>query len=352
MIHRQNYHDIRTYLKHIERVRQNEINTVKRARGHLRHLLTWCDATPFPKARAVDPTFPTYLITARADGKEKTLAPASIGKCLANARQFFQFARSEWPLRYKSISESWIEFLQPPRHLRAQSRLPVRQFYTIDQVLQIARVSTETLRQERGKVAVCMLFLSGMRSDALASLPIACVDLTNNAIHQLPEVGVRTKNRKAAITYLLQVPELLEVIHRWDERVRNKLPASALWYATLTSDGMALTGIDQAFIGRNNAIERDVRIICQRAGVPYLSPHKLRHGHVVYAIKMASTMAQMKAISQNVMHSSLVITDKVYGNLMGDDVGEIITHLGQHTSGDLLQQRLQELLEILQTQHA
>lgn len=351
MIHRQNYHDIRAYLKHIERVRQNDILTVKRARGHLRHLLEWADASPLPKARAVDPTFPAYLMTARADGKQKTLAPASVGKCLANARQFFTFARAEWPLRYKSISESWIEFLQPPRHLRAESRLPVRQFYTLDQVLQIARVSTETLRQERGKVAVCMLFLSGMRSDALASLPIACVDLAANAIHQLPEAGVRTKNHKAAITYLLQVPELLDVIHAWDQRVR-RLPVSALWYATLTSDGMALTGVDRAFEGRNNAIERDVRLICQRAGVPYLSPHKLRHGHVVYAIKLAQTMAQMKAISQNVMHSSLVITDKVYGNLMGDDVGEIITHLGHQTSGDILQQRLQELLEILQSHHS
>lgn len=75
--------------------------------------------------------------------------------------------------------------------------------YNLEDVLKIARVSTETLRQERGKIAVCMLFLSGMRAEALASLPISCVDLSAGEIAQLPEAGVRTKNRKAAITFLV-----------------------------------------------------------------------------------------------------------------------------------------------------
>ncbi len=73
--------------------------------------------------------------------------------------------------------------------------------YNLENVLKIACVSTEALPQERGKVAVCMLFLSEMRAEALASLPISCVDLSAGEIAQLPEAGVRTKNRKAAITF-------------------------------------------------------------------------------------------------------------------------------------------------------
>jgi len=167
MIHRQNYLDVRAYLDHIERVRQNAPETVKRARGHLRHLLEWADAQPFVKARSIDPTFPAYLLTARADGKPQTLAPASIAKCLTNARQFFDFARAEWPLRYKPLSVSWIELLQPPRHMRTDSRLPVREFWTLPDVLKVAAVSTATLREARAKVAVCLLFLSGMREPRL-----------------------------------------------------------------------------------------------------------------------------------------------------------------------------------------
>lgn len=347
MIYRQNWFDVRAYLHHIERVRQNDAETVKRARAHLRHLLEWADETPLPKARGVDPTFPGYLLTARSDGKDKTLAPASIIKCLANARQFFAFARAEWQLRYKPISESWIEMLQPPRHIRMDSRLPVRQFYPLEDVLRIAAVSTETLRQERGKVAVCTLFLSGMRADALASLPISCVNVAAGEVEQLPELGVRTKGRKAAITYLLPIPELLDVVRSWDQRVRC-LPSTALWYATLTRDGMSLTATMKAFEGRNNVIERDVRLICDLAGVPYQSPHKLRHGHVVHALKLARNMAELKAISQNVMHSSVTITDQVYGKLIANDVQDIIGNLGKNKSTEIADQ-LAELLRLIKT---
>lgn len=310
-----------------EREKQNAPETIKRARSHLRHLLEWADETPLVKARGIDPTFPSYLLTARADGKHKTLAPASIIKCLTNARQYFSYAHSEWPSRYKSTSQSWIDMLQPPRHIRTDSRLPVRQYWSLEDVCKIAAVSTETLREERGKVAVCMLYLSGMRADALASLPIKAVDLPNNQIMQLPEMGVRTKNRKAAITYLLNIPDLVQVVQHWDEHVRS-LQHDSLWYATLTRDGMSVTATTNAYNGRKDAIEEDTRLICARANVPYLSPHKLRHGHVVYALKLAHNMAELKAISQNVMHSSVTITDQVYGKLIADDVKSIIGKLG------------------------
>lgn len=330
MIHRQNYLDVRAYLHHIERIRQNDPETVKRARAHLRHLLEWADDIPFPRVRSVDPTFPTYLLTARSDGKNKTLAPASIIKCLTVARQFLDFMQTEHPQRYKPISASWIELLQPPRHIRIDSRLPVRQYWTLDDVRRIAAVPTETLRQQRAQVGVCMLFLSGMRADALASIPISCVDIPNRTLYQLPEQGVRTKGRKAAITYLLHIPDLLEIVTRWDALLKadsQPLNADCLWYSTLSRDGMTPTPTTRAFEGRHNIIQKDIHLICSLAGIPYLSPHKLRHGHTVYALKRASNVAQLKAISQNIMHSSLVTTDQIYGRLINDDVQEIISSL-------------------------
>lgn len=341
MIHRQNYLDVRAYLHHIERVRQNDPQTVKRARGHLRHLLEWADDKPFIKARHIDPTFPAFLLTIQkttspkiADfggGREGVglgLAPASIIKCLTNARQFFTFARSEWPHRYKPISESWIEMLQPPRHVRLNSRLPVRQYWTLDDVRKVAAIAVETLRQRRAQVAVCMLFLSGMRADALASIPLSCIDLPNLTVYQLPERGVRTKNRTAAKTYLLNIPDLLAVVRTWDTLLATShFPPSTLWYSTLSRDGMTLTPTARAFDGRHNTVQKDIRLICELAGVPYLSPHKLRHGHTVYALKRTANVAQLKAVSQNIMHKSLVTTDQIYGVLINDDVRDIIASL-------------------------
>jgi integrase len=52
----------------------------------------------------------------------------------------------------------------------------------------------------------------------------------------------------------------------------------------------------------------------------YHSPHKFRHGHALYALKMAKDVSALKAVSQNLMHANLSITDGVYGILSDTDV--------------------------------
>ncbi len=64
-------------------------------------------------------------------------------------------------------------------------------------------------------------------------------------------------------------------------------------------------------------------------GLPYHSPHKFRQGNAVYALKLAKDIAALKAVSQNLMHSNLSITDGVYGVLSATDVREQISELGQ-----------------------
>lgn len=64
-------------------------------------------------------------------------------------------------------------------------------------------------------------------------------------------------------------------------------------------------------VHRETFLARGVRRLCEAADIPYLSPHKLRHGHAVYAIERALTVGDLKAVSQNLVHSSLVITDGI-----------------------------------------
>jgi site-specific recombinase XerC len=347
MINRQNYLDVRAYLRYCDQVRQNSPETVARNRAHLHHLLTWADSTPLPKSRQISPGFSNYILTARLDIPGK-LSPSSIKKGLEAARGFFTFARDQWPQRYHAITATWIESLQSPRGSRIESHLVEHQAYTLADVLKIVRVPVETLRELRGQVAAAMLFLSGMRAGALATLPISCVDLAKREIRQLPELGVRTKNRKAAVTYLLDIPELLALVDRWDRLVRVNSPDS-LWYATLTRDGMALTETTPAHAGRCDLVSRDLRPVCALAGVPYLSPHKLRHGFAVHALKLASNMSELKAISQNLMHSSVTITDSIYARLVNDDVRTIIGGLGKATPIPP-DDRLDEILRLLRQQ--
>ena len=74
--------------------------------------------------------------------------------------------------------------------------------------------------------------------------------------------------------------------------------------------------------------------MCNQADVPYRSPHKLRHGHALYALHRARTFPEFKAISQNLMHDSLTTTDAIYGQLMYDEVRQVITTIGKREYND------------------
>jgi hypothetical protein len=77
----------------------------------------------------------------------------------------------------------------------------------------------------------------------------------------------------------------------------------------------------------------------KRVSVTYHSPHKFRHGHAVYALRLAQDIAALKAMSQNLMHEHLSITDWVHGILFETDRRQQIASLGgEVTNGDEMQE--------------
>ena len=84
----------------------------------------------------------------------------------------------------------------------------------------------------------------------------------------------------------------------------------------------------------------------------YHSPHKFRHGNAVYSIKMAKDIAALKAVSQNLLHSNLSITDGIYGILSDLDVRTKIAELEvdsfeiRQTNYDIVSQLRRILLQL------
>jgi len=96
---------------------------------------------------------------------------------------------------------------------------------------------------------------------------------------------------------------------------------------------------------RHYEARKDLKEWLDKAGLPYHSPHKFRHGFAVYAIKHAKNISDMKAISQNLMHANISITDGIYGGLSEMDIKSQITSL---TSNSIIDEGydLQELLRL------
>ncbi len=327
MISRANYLLFDAFLHHLNDVAQVGRESFDRYTTYLKPLLYWAGETPLGQVVDLRPTYPQYLLEKRGRREEQGLARSTLRKSCQLARRFFQWARLQHPRDFKPVTAAWIETLRPPR-LPEPEREHV--FVTLDEVLALSRQpgTGEDLARLRDQAATAFLFLSGMRAGAFGSLPIGAVDLARREVKQWPSLGVHTKNGRSRTTYLLNVPELMEVVAQWDARVRGRLPDTAMWFTPIVIRwGQPILSPDPAGAHRNGAVTDRLRGLYQRTGLEYRSAHKFRHGHAVFALQHARTMADYKAISQNLMHSDVRITDGIYAPLLGDEVRDRITAL-------------------------
>jgi integrase len=328
MIARDNYLKVKEHLLYLHEVLQVQPVSVERYWAYLRHLLLWLDEQPLAKADRIRPTFPVYVSTLPGKDGAPALALESQKTILEVSRRFFVWAKGEGFLGMQTLPQSWIETLRVAPNASEAPRSHV--YVTEEEIRQIAKVPAKPgdLVMLRDKEAACMLFLSGARAAAFTTLPIQAVSMENHSIDQFPSLGVRTKMNRTRTTFMLQIPELLEVVREWDTLVRAELPPSCPWYAVIKSS-WGEQRLSDHNPGSNRAISLDKRLrwLMTSAGVAYKSAHKFRHGHALYGLLHARTPADFKALSMNLMHSSTRITDETYAFLAEGDVREHILHL-------------------------
>ncbi len=328
MIQRSNYLLVRQHLKDLKDIYQLADSSVGRYEFYLRHLLEWAAETPLHNMMPLRPTFPSYVSSLPSRNGEASLAAISQKKIIEAARRFFVWAKQNHPKEFLGISTAWLESLRPPRNKNTKSE---HEYVTLDEVLTLIEVPLEgsDLALLRDKSAAALLFLSGARASAFTTLPISAVDLPGRTLRQWPELGVATKNSKRATTFLLPIPELLSVVETWDNIVRNNLPETHLWYVPVKIH-WGSQELDPSTPGKNRhqALDKRLRRLFELAGLAYKSAHKFRHGHAVYGLQHAQTMADYKAVSMNLMHEDIKITDEIYAPILSHEVQQRISRLG------------------------
>ena len=91
--------------------------------------------------------------------------------------------------------------------------------------------------------------------------------------------------------------------------------------------GMQTLSADRPGDNRNIAISKRLHRLFDLAGLPYKSPHKFRHGHTIFGLQHAKTMVDYQAVSTNLMHEDIRVTDSIYALLVSDEVKQRITGL-------------------------
>jgi len=314
MINRDNWKLVKRYMAYADDVRQLSDLTLYSAKSQMHHLLEWADEVPFSKSPDIRPAFPRFM-AARVE-------PASIEPACSHARQFFIWYRRSNP-RLRSITDIWLETLTPARTINA-----VRQYqeYTLDDVRKIMELVPHEIRIQRDIAATAFLFLSGMRVGAFETMPIKSVDIEHLTVKQFPEWGVHTKNNKRATTFMLNIPDLLEMARVWDTLVHAQFGDDSIWYASIDPlQGTLTDGIHGRLPSRK--FREGLQLLAHLAGIEYRTPHALRHGFAVYGLKAARSIADMEAVSKNLMHASLDVTLGVYAMLRESEVKDRITRL-------------------------
>ena len=326
MINRGNWKLSREYLKYRREVDHISKSSQRLEESRLRHLLEWANESSFDSVINIRPTFPEYVLTARMDGGEGLLSPIYVQKVIRSAYHFLKWLRIQ-KRGFSILSQAYLDTLQPPRMTVEEKE---HEAVTLEEIKKIVSAPVSTIGEKRIRASAVLWFLSGIRIGAFVSLPLSAVDLDNLSIKQWPKLGVRTKFKKHATTFLLNIPELLEIVREWDKYVRSVCNNDGLWFAQISPDtGEIVPGALRAGEYRASIATRDLKQWLKKVNLPYHSPHKFRHGNAVYALKMAKDIPALKAVSQNLMHSNISITDGVYGILSDNDVRGQIAALGQ-----------------------
>lgn len=333
MIHRDNFLKAEEFFSYLAEVTQLSPASVRRYRSYLKHLLLWADEVPLAEISTIRPPFPTYLADIRLDSRAGSLAPATAHKIVQVCKRFLRWAKQVDGANLAGLPELWIEGLKPPRIPDPPSE---HEFISLEEIRAIAALPVDPgdLILQRDRAAACLLYLSGMRAGAFVSLPLAAINLDEGLARQWPSLGVRTKGGKSATTFLLKIPELFAPASEWDRFVRRQLPESAMWYTpTINCWGHQRLSPAPAGASRHSALRKRMHRLFELAGLPYKSPHKFRHGHAVVALQHSATMADYKAVSMNLMHSDIRVTDGIYAPLAGREVKQRIHGLMDSGTG-------------------
>jgi site-specific recombinase XerD len=328
LVHRENFLLVQEYLAYLLNKKRKNPKTVERYRFWLNHLLLWAMAVPFPRVATIKVEFSDYV-------KSKQFAKESEKKVVETARAFLRWAKLHHEKKFLCLPSHWVEDLTPTTVDRQSSD----RYVSYEEVVKLISKTPgkESIALWRDQAMACLLFLSGARAGAAVSLPIHAVHLDDKYpyVEQKTEFGVQTKNNKSATTYLHNIPELLDFARGWDEFARANFAENHLWYAPIHQQwGEQTTKTLIPGGERSTGLRKRLRLLSSLFGLPYRSPHQYRHGYARYGLERCTTMAEYHALSRNMMHSNIAVTDQIYVHVELKERGQILSRLHQNPVGE------------------
>lgn len=359
-IHLENERRKRKYFEWLRNAKGLSPNTIKAV---VKAILEWEDFTDMADFKNFNEDtailFKEGLLKRKNEHTGKTLA---LSTCLHYINALFDFFM--WLSQqsgYKSkLSADKIAYLKlDKKQTRMALEPPAVKYPSLDQVKAVtAAIKIENEVDLRDRALMAFTLLSGMRVEAVMTLPLGCVSIENAEISQDPKQGVRTKFSKRITTILFNFdPVLLSYVNDWIEFLTTKKlfsPQQPLFPITKleqkSENDLAFVGdrVHPQFWQTTNCIRDIFRKRFSQACIEYFAPHSFRHLAVRLAVSRCSNPEELKAVSQNFGHEFVATTMMTYGTIREDQASEIVRRMDFSENARVQQSDIDGVISTLQ----
>lgn len=281
--------------------------------------------------------FKKFLVTNKNKLSNRTLSLRSQYHILRHVRNFLTWlsGQSGYKSRISTYDVQYLQLSKKDRRVATSASLP--KYPTLEQIKQLCSFSVQTELDQRDRALIAFTALTGMRDQAIVTLPLGCFDQEKMLVQQLPSKGVQTKFSKDIYTTLFQVDEtLVSYFLKWYDYLKVQkhfglddpmFPNTELGFLSKDHHAFTPVGIGKSFWADTNPMRKIFQERSKQTSVPYYTPHKFRHFIINEAQKHITSIEQLKALSQNLGHENISTTFHGYGAIDTYRVNELVSSI-------------------------
>lgn len=344
-----------TWAKEAEGYSDSTVNNIEKA------ILLWEDFTrhadfsKFKPNKAIE--FKKWL--RKKEFRGKTISVATYHTYLRYLIKFFTWL--SWQSGYKSIMRpdtvAYLTISEKEERIATQQNQV--KFPPLEYVIKLAdSIKIDSEIDKRDRALISFTLLSGMRDQAIVTLPLGCFDEENLTINQNPRQGVQTKFSKNITSILFKFNDkMVSYVIEWVKHLKDKgygsqsplFPRSKLDQGKDNLSFERASEVEPIFWQGTGRMREIFKKRSEDTGLPYYPPHTFRHLAIDLALKHCKTGEEIKAISQNFGHEHIATTLCSYANFELKRLTEILKSVDfSGKSSETLTDKVEKLLKILE----
>jgi integrase len=265
--------------------------------------------------------FKDELISRAEKSGKDGLSASTVVHTFGNLKALFIWLSGQEGYR-RSISAQLYNHFNSPRHLVELAGAAGQKFVpSVEQLrLMLEAMPKISPAQRRDRAMLAALLLFGVRDGALISLRLKHVEIDSRQLFQDAR-EVKTKFSKTSIVDWFPVGDDIErIVIEWiaELRAMGAGDDAPLFPTAPFKPWIGQHSIEFDFLTTAAPVRQVLRKAVAAAGVPYFKPHAIRSTVAKLCDEWASSLRDMKALSQNLGHEQISTTSKYYGDVEPD----------------------------------